>query len=335
MHKQFIKDLKVGDAVQSEFLVTEKSLVAFSQPSRSGEQFLRMQLADISGSMRAVAWEKGPDLASRFRVGDVIRVVGEVCEYRGQQLVVFSLKAVPVDQVDKNHFKRTSERNRQEMLNDLAQATGAVTDAYLSRLLAEFFSDGEFLAQYADAPAARTVHHNYVGGLLEHSLEVVALCRHFINSYPELDPSLLYAGALLHDVGKVREYDFNGLSIEMTTRGKLIGHIAIGKEMIDERAARVEGFPAGLLMELSHMVLSHHGQKEWGSPEVPKTFAAFALFHADLVSARLNQFAQVAGKGGSQDGWTEWDRLLDRSIFLGDAESCQQKHSEHKRVAIT
>ncbi len=319
MQKQFIRDLKVGDAVQSEFLVTEKVLVAFSQPGKSGEQFLRMQLSDITGSIRAVAWDKGPELAGRFRVGDVIRVTGEVGEYRGPQLVVFNLAVVAADQVDKSHFQRASRRNRQEMLDELAQVREAVKNPYLSKLLDGFFNDREFLALYADAPAARTVHHNYVGGLLEHSLEVAALCRHFIKLYPELDPSLLYCGALLHDAGKVREYDFSGLSIELTTRGKLIGHIAIGKEMIDERAAAVEGFPQALLLELNHMILSHHGQKEWGSPEVPKTFAAFVLFHADLVSARLNQFAQAAGRGGGVDGWTEWDRLLDRSIFLGAA----------------
>lgn len=320
MRKQFIRDLKVGDAVQSQFLVTEKALVAFSQPGRAGEQFLRMQLADISGSIRAVAWDKGPELAARFRTGEVVRVTGEVGEYRGPQLLVFTLEAVPADQVEKSYFQRTSGRPKSQMMDELAQVTGMVSNPYLSRLLAEFFNDRELLSLYTEAPAARTVHHNYLGGLLEHSLEVAALCRHFVNSYPDLDSSLLYCGALLHDAGKIWEYEFSGLSIELTTRGRLIGHIAIGKEMIDERAARVDGFPPGLLMELNHMVLSHHGQKEWGSPEVPKTFTAFALFHADLVSARLNQFSQAAGRGGSADGWTEWDRLLDRSIFTGFAE---------------
>lgn len=148
-------------------------------------------------------------------------------------------------------------------------------------------------------------------------MEVAALCRHFACAYSDLNLSLLLCGAILHDVGKIVEYDANTLSFELTTRGKLLGHISIGKEMIDQRISKIVGFPDELHLELTHMILSHHGQKEWGSPEVPRTFAAFALHYADLTSARLNQFSQVMGKGNKVDGWTDWDRLLERDIYLG------------------
>ncbi len=316
--KQFVRDLKVGDSVYSIFLVTEKALVSFNQPNRMGEQFLRMQLADISGTVKAVVWEKGPEMAVKFAVGDVIKVRAEVNEYRGLQLVVHQLEPVASADVDRSQFQPVSPRPRDEMLAQLADLLGLVTDPHLEKLLREFFDDLEFLKSFAEAPAARSVHHNYLGGLLEHSLEVAALCRGFIELQPSLDTSLLYSGALLHDIGKIAEYDSGGLSFELTTRGKLLGHIAIGKEMYDERVERIKGFPAGLRMELAHMLLSHHGQKEWGSPEVPKTFEAFALHYADLVSARLNQFSGVMGrKSSSEDGWTEWDRLLERSVFVG------------------
>jgi 3'-5' exoribonuclease len=121
-------------------------------------------------------------------------------------------------------------------------------------------------------------------------------------------------------MGKIKEYDANSLSFELTTQGKLLGHIPMGKEMLDTRVRELPDFPEELYLELAHMILSHHGQKEWGSPEVPRTFAAYALHHADLVSARLNQFGQAAGRGRKIEGWTDWDRLLERDIYLGLAE---------------
>ncbi|EEG78207.1 3'-5' exoribonuclease YhaM family protein [Dethiobacter alkaliphilus] len=320
MDKQFISDLKTGDTVHSEFVATEKTLIAFNQPNRAGEQFLRMQLADRSGTIRAVAWDKGPELAGRFEIGDVLRVRGEVGHYRGPQLVVSGLEPVPPEEVQRQFFQRVAPREREDMLGELRHILTEITQPHLAELMKSFFEDKEFFRLYSEAPAARSVHHNYVGGLLEHSLEVAALCYRFARSYHELDQSLLLCGALMHDMGKIEEYDTKSLTFEMTTRGKLIGHIVIGKEMLDERVRQIPGFPAELQMELSHLILSHHGQKEWGSPEVPRTFAAFALHHADLVSARLNQFAQVAGKGSKPDGWTDYDRLLERDVYLGLAE---------------
>ncbi|MBS4021212.1 MAG: HD domain-containing protein [Dethiobacter sp.] len=313
--KQFVRDLKVGVAVDSEFLVTEKSLVSFNQPNRSGEQFLRMTLADISGTVRAVVWEKGPEVASKFKTGDIVHVRGEVGEYRGLQLVIYSLEAV--SNAERRYFQAVAPRDESDMLAELNNVLGAVADPFLGRLLRAFFEDEEFLSRFAKAPAARSVHHNYLGGLLEHSLEVASFCRHILTLYPNLNASLLYSGALLHDIGKIDEYDVNSLTFELTTRGKLLGHISLGKEMIDKELAVIDCFPEELGMELSHLILSHHGHKEWGSPEVPKTFEAFALFHADLTSARLNQFAKVVSRGSDATGWTEWDRLLDRSVFLG------------------
>jgi 3'-5' exoribonuclease len=206
------------------------------------------------------------------------------------------------------------------MLAELQLYLHEVTDPYLRKLMELFFEDKDLLKHYTHAPAARSVHHNYVGGLLEHSLEVAALCRHYAGSYHGLNLPLTLCGALLHDVGKIEEYDSSSLSFELTTKGKLLGHIIIGKAMLDERVQLIAGFPEDLYLELSHMILSHHGQKEWGSPEIPRTFAAYALHYADLTSARLNQFALVAKKGAQDHGWTEWDRLLERDVYLGLAE---------------
>ena len=320
MEKQFVKDLKIGDTVHCDFVVTEKALVPFTQPNRAGEQFLRMQLSDRTGSLRAVAWDHGAQLGALFQVGDVVRIRGEVGNYHGPQLVVAGLTVVSADAIQKDHFQRVAPRDKAEMIAELTSVLDMITEPSLARLMDSFFGDALFLKAYIEAPAARSVHHNYVGGLLEHSLEVASLCRHFVVFHPELNRSLLLCGAILHDVGKIDEYETTGLTIELTTRGKLLGHIMMGLEMITQKVQELQDIPRDLHLELAHMILSHHGQKEWGSPEIPKTFTAFALFHADLVSARLNQFKLVSTKGAKVDGWTDWDRTLERDIFLGLAE---------------
>lgn len=320
MEKQFICDLKIGDVVHSDFVVTEKTLNSFSQPNRAGEYYLRLQIADATGSVRAVAWERAQELANRFEQGDVVRIRGEVSNYRGPQLTIYDLQPTPETEIRRQYFLKTAPRTCAEMLADLKAVVALVTNPHLRRLLELFFADETLLQSFCEAPAARTVHHNYVGGLLEHSLEVAALCQQFMALQPVLDPSLLLCGALLHDIGKIEEYEFKGMTIELSTKGKLFGHIIIGKELIDHNIRRLEDFPAALQMELVHLILAHHGQQEWGSPEIPRTFEAFALHHADLVSARLNQFAQAQSKGAKTDGWTDWDRLLARDIYLGMAE---------------
>ncbi|NLZ38303.1 MAG: HD domain-containing protein [Firmicutes bacterium] len=320
MEKQFIQDLKIGDAVHSDFVVTEKALNSFSQPNRAGEYYLRLQIADATGSMRAVAWERGPELAALFEQGDVVRIRGEVTNYRGLQLIVYDLQPTPEKEIKRHYFLKTAPRSCAEMLTELEAVINSVTNPHLRLLLNSFFHDEFFVRRFCEAPAARSVHHNYVGGLLEHSLEVAALCRQFIALQPALDPSLLLSGALLHDIGKIEEYEFRGMAIELTTKGKLLGHIIIGKEMIDHNIEKLPAFPKELQLALGHMILAHHGQQEWGSPQIPRTFEAFALHHADLVSARLNQFAQAQGKGAKTNGWTDWDRLLARDIYLGLAE---------------
>jgi 3'-5' exoribonuclease len=320
VEKRFVADLTAGESVSSEFLVREKSLVPFNQANRAGEQFLRLQLSDITGAIRAVAWDKGPELAEKFQVGDVIRVRAEVGNYRGPQLVIYGLEVLPESEIDRRYFQPSSPRTAGEMMAELQMVIGEVSDPNLQKLMESLFADELFLAQYANAPAARTVHHNYIGGLLEHSLEVANLCRHFAGLYPALNRSLLLCGALLHDVGKIEEYDALSMSFELTTRGKLLGHIALGIEILEQRITSHTDFPAELKLELIHMILSHHGQKEWGSPEVPRTFTAFALHYADLVSARLHQFARVAGQSGNEYGWTQFDRLLERDVYLGIAQ---------------
>ena len=318
MKKQLIRSLQIGDEVETQALVLECNRGTYSAPHRAGEFFLKILLGDVSGSIKAVLWDTA-QLKDKPQKGDVVFVRGEVGEYYGPQVVISDLRKLDPEKVNRSFFQAVSRRDPREMLQELKEIVNRdIKNHHLELLLLSFFNDKEFARRFAYAPAARTIHHNYAGGLLEHTLEVIALCRKLVSLYPDhLQLDLLLTGAILHDMGKIEEYDPASLSFEFSDRGKLVGHISIGKEMLDQKIRQISDFPAALKLELEHMILSHHGVREWGSPEIPKTIHAFALFHADLVSARLNQFILLLEKqpSGTED-WSEWDRYLERSIFL-------------------
>lgn len=318
MKKQLIRNLKVGDEVETQALVVDCNRGTFSSPNRSGEYFLKITLGDVSGSIKAILWDTS-QLKEQVNRGDIIFVRGEVSDYHGPQVVINELRKLDQSKVNRGFFQPVSERDPQEMLVELKDVvSGEIKDPHLKLLLLSFFKDQEFVRRFALAPAARTIHHNYVSGLLEHTLEVIAVCRDLAKHYPaQIRLDLLLTGAILHDIGKIEEYDPASLNFDFSDRGKLVGHISIGKELLDAKIAQIPDFPPRLKLELEHMILTHHGTREWGSPEVPKTIHAFTLFHADLVSARLNQFVRLMEKHPRGDGdWTDWDRFLERSIYV-------------------
>jgi len=286
MKKQLIKNLRVGDEVETQAVILECSKAAFSAPHRAGEYFLKLLLGDVSGSIKGIMWDAA-QIKEAVQKGDVVFIRGEVSDYHGPQVVVSDLRKLDPEKVNRGFFLPVSERDPKEMLAELKEIIAAeIKDPHLKLLLIAFFNEPDFTRRFALAPAARTIHHNYVSGLLEHTLEVITICRDMARLYPtQLQLDLLITGAILHDMGKIEEYDPASLSFEFSDRGKLIGHISIGKEMLDQKISQIPDFPARLKLELEHMILTHHGMREWGSPEVPKTIHAFTLFHADLVSA--------------------------------------------------
>ncbi len=318
MKKQLIKDLRIGDEVETQVLVVEVTKVAFTSSHRAGEYFLKLNLADVSGRIKAVMWDP-PASGEPVTENDVIFISGSVTDYHGPQIVVNELRKLDPSKVNRSFFQPVSPRNLNEMIAELK----GIVENYIDRrelqdLLSVFIDDEVFFSKFTLAPAARTVHHNYISGLIEHTLEVVNICRNLAALYPgRINESLLLTGAILHDMGKIEEYNLESIGFAFTDRGKLIGHISIGKEMLDKKIATMPSFPSNLKDELEHMLLSHHGVREWGSPEVPKTINAFALFHADLLSARMGQFLSVIDKHPVDGGrWTEWDRFLERSVCV-------------------
>ncbi len=318
MSKQFIKDLKIGSFVQSQFFVVEVNEQTFSTPNRAGDSFLKIILGDISGTIRGIVWDRSL-LPEPVYADDVLNVSGEVKDYYGLQLNINCCEKIAKDKINRAYFQQSCERDHEEMWAELQNITAAaVKDPHLSALLDQFYGDKDLVERFKLSPAARVIHHSYLGGLLEHTLEVIQFCRHAVSLYPQqLNESLLITAAIFHDIGKIEEYNLDSLSFQQTDRGRLLGHISIGIEIVRRMMTRVPGIPEGIKLELEHMLLSHHGEKEWGSPEIPQTFAAFTLFHADLLSARLRQFAQVMERGDVNTAWTKHDRFLQRRVFTG------------------
>jgi 3'-5' exoribonuclease len=319
MKEQFVRDLKEGDRVLSFFLVKHKQLEYFRDRTRG--QFLTLVLSDKTGQILARVWERAPELAETFEEGNVVKVLGEVEEYLGRlQVIVAKLRPAKEDEYELEDFLPHTERDIAEMLTTVRETIASVGNPYLRALLDKFFADEEFVAAFSQAPSARRIHHAYLGGLLEHVVEVVALCQTVLTLYPQINRDLLLTGALLHDVGKTREFTYER-DIDYSDEGRLLGHVVLSDRMITERMAEIPDFPPELALRLRHMVVSHHGRYEWGSPRRPKTLEACALHYVENLDAQVNRFAQIiATRRDKTKPWTEYDTLLRRYLYAGREE---------------
>lgn len=313
--KQFIKDLKEGDRVESLFSVKFKKP---PKPYSKGHVF-EVRLADRTGEMTAKFWgtkEEAAvrDLYQKFDSDDVVRVKGLVTSYRDTLEIGISqdkegiLEKVPKGAYDIADFVAQATRDVDQMMSSLNAAIRKVQNKHLQSLLAQFFADEAFVSRFKAAPASMWLHCNWVGGLVEHTLNVVQFCEFLGKQYPKLDRDLLITGALLHDVGKVEEYDVS-TNIDVSEDGMLRGHVVIGAEMVSRACERVEGMPNNLRLKVAHLVLASHGQPEFGSPKKPQFPEAVAVHLADDADAKLEQY--IAAKEGAQteDPWTYNKRL--------------------------
>jgi len=316
MKEQFVRDLSVGDQVVDFFLVKHKELEWFRDRTRG--QFLTLVLMDRTGEILARVWEQGPELAEVFEEGDVIKIQGEVEEFRDRrQIVVERLRLAQPEEYTLEDFLPSTKRDVEAMWRTLEEAIEELENPHLKALCQAVFGDEEFAASFRRAPAARRVHHAYLGGLLEHVAELLVLARPLCRLFPDIDRDLLVAGILLHDIGKVREFTYER-EITYSDAGRLLGHVLLSDEMLVSHLARMEDFPEELALRLRHMVLSHHGRYEWGSPRRPKTLEACALHYLDNLDAQVNRFQQlIARRPDRTKPWTEYDTLLRRYLYAG------------------
>lgn len=312
----FISELRLGERLTGFFLVRHKQLEPFRD--RSKGNFLTLILSDRSGQILARVWDNAPDLAATFEEGDVVKVAGDVEEYLGRtQVIVQKLRPAQPEEFDLADFLPATERDVNALLAEADAAMAGLSNPHLKALALHFYANADFRAKLAQAPAARRVHHAYLGGLLEHIADMLKLARAVCELYPALDADLLITGVLLFDLGKVREYDW-AREIAFTDEGRLVGHLVLTNELVNAALSQLPDFPADLSLRLRHMLVSHHGRYEWGSPRRPQTLEALALHHLEELSADLNRFdGLLKARRDPGQAWTEFDRRLGRQLYAG------------------
>jgi 3'-5' exoribonuclease len=319
--KVFVEQIRERDWVDSLFLVREKIMAM----AKNGKPYMTIKLVDRTGEVEGRVWDRVDEFAALFEKDDFIKVQGKASVYLGKmQLVIQELGSVEESRVDLADFLPVSERDPAEMVAELRERIATMQDPHLRQLMEAFVEDESFLRRYSTAPAAKAMHHVYLGGLLEHSLSVAALADDVCRRYPDIHRDLLIAGALLHDIGKVAELSYER-TFDYTDEGKLLGHIVMGTEMVEEKIRDLPGFPRETAVLLKHLLLSHHGQYEYGSPKRPKTLEAVILNFIDDLDAKINGVrTHIEKEPENPSAWTSYHRLYDRYFFKNSLPSARE-----------
>jgi 3'-5' exoribonuclease len=354
-----MKDFYIADAARFENQpITSFFLVAaISARDRKGSgQYLAITLADKSGQFEARMWDDFADVLQTCAAGSYVKVQGQVSKYQGKfQITLSKMRLAAASEIDTADFVPTTQYDIPSMAAELRGYVEAFRNPHLRRLVLAFLDDPQLGPAFLEAPAAKRLHHAWIGGLLEHVLHLVRICLATAPFYPEVDPDILLTGAILHDIGKVRELSW-GSTFDYTLEGQLIGHISIAQRLLQEKITQLDAeaateigpyealmafgtpeqrelraaaapapafFPPNLRLLVEHMILSHHGKLEFGSPKLPMTPEAMLLSALDDLEAKFqalrNEFANAQASGRSASEPTDWVRSMDRPLFNSQA----------------
>jgi len=313
MKKRFITDIQAGDVVDDIFVLSEKVL----SQKRDGNNFLNITLSDKTGMIKGVVWDEVDRITAGITSGDFVHVVGGVGEYRGAlQVVIKKMASIPADGVDPSDFLPQTSRDIEGMFDRLSKITDSIKTEYLKRLVEAFWKDEAFVRKFKTAPAAKKMHHAYIGGLLEHTVSMVSLADKIAGHYSGVDRDLLLVGAIFHDIGKIDEFEYQ-FKIDYSDKGRLLNHIVIGLKMVDEKLSKIEQFPEDQALLLKHMIVSHHGAREFGSPEPPKIIEAVLLNYIDEIDSKVNGIRDFMAAEDADETWTSYHRILERHFYKG------------------
>jgi 3'-5' exoribonuclease len=321
MTRRFISQLGEGESVDQVFLTLQKQ----TRSNRNGNLYLQLRLADRTGSVTGMLWNANEKVTEMFECGEYLRVQGTTQIYNGVlQMIVNRIDPVVQADVDPEDFVTVTEKEIETLTTRLREMLRGMKNFPLRNLADCFLMDEEFMRRFCKAPAGIKNHHAFHGGLLQHVINVMELAQDISPRYPEMDADLLLIGAFLHDVGKIEELGYER-EFEYTDAGQLLGHLVIAQSMLDEKVAEAEKlsgetFPRELVLRIKHMILSHHGLHEYGSPKVPMTLEALALHYLDSLDSKMHTFTQLMAEDASGDsGWTNYHPSLGRKIFKGSA----------------
>ncbi len=329
--QQFIEEFQEGSRIADLFLVKSSRLAE----TRAGKPYIQLTLMDRSGEISGPIWDRAREVFPHCAPGSFLHVQAVVQLYRDQlQLKIDDVRPVSRQDADLADFVPSCPLNREELARRMQKLVASVENSFLRKILNRFLKKEPMWQRFQDSPAAKGIHHAYLGGLLEHSLSVAELADTISGHYPGVDRSLLIAGALLHDLGKVEELSMDLALIDYTRRGRLKGHLVMGSEMVAAEAARIKGFPPELLEQLQHLILSHHGRHEFGSPTVPMTIEAFLLSFLDDLDAKMNLMEQLRAKM-KEPGLhlTDYQRSLERFLYLTPLPVTEEHDSNDKKSA--
>ena len=317
----YVEDIRAGDRVSDLFLVTEKNMAI----SQKGNPYLNLKLRDKTGEVDGRVWDRATEMNDTFRAGDIILIQSQAVSFRNMiQLSISKISVADDPAVTPADYLPSSASDTTKMFKALMEIMSTIQNPHLKTLLDMIFGDEKTADAFRKAPAAKGFHHAYIGGLLEHTLSVTQLLDLVTQHYQNVNRDLVIAGGILHDIGKIHELSFDG-TMNYTDEGRLVGHIVLAVEFVNEKIAVIEGFPRQLALELRHILLSHHGVLEFGSPKRPKTLEALIVNFMDDLDAKTNAFSEFMKAPGNETNWTPYHRLLERFIYKG-----QEPESEDK-----
>jgi len=330
MEKIWAKDVKEGEKVKSAFLVARKAILT----AKSGKSYLAATLHDKTGELEARSFDRVEELAALFEEKDYVEAEGLVGSFQGKpQLRIETVSKVDPAGLEPSEFvwvappepkkpERTGHSEAEEALwSELQGLVAAIADEHVRDLVKSFLLDEDVAQRLRRAPAAKTVHHAYAGGLLEHTVSCLKLAHRLADHYPQVDRDLLVAGAFLHDIGKIRELSYGG-GTEYTDEGRLVGHLVMTAQWIHDKARRM-GAPKDLEHHLVHIVLAHHGRLEYGSPKVPMTLEAVLVHYLDELDSRVNSWLNLMGREGGSRRWTDSNHVYEHPIWRGTLPTVQ------------
>ena len=307
---KYISSFREGDRISGIYLCKNHQ----SAMAKNGKPYDNVTLQDKTGTIDAKIWDPGSAGINEFDAMDYVEITGNVTTFQGSlQLNITRTRRAQDTEYDPGDYLPVSTKDLDEMYTSLMTQLGQVRNLFLKQLIAKYFEDDLFIKAFKKHSAAKTVHHSFVGGLLEHTLSVVCMCSYFCDCYPYLNRDLLLTAAAFHDVGKLKEISAFPQN-DYTDDGQLLGHIIMGSELVGYGCRSIKGFPKRLASELQHCILAHHGEFEFGSPKKPALPEALALHLADNADAKLESMRELMENPGTGDGWLGFNKLFESNI---------------------
>lgn len=312
MEKIYVSDLSANQEIISVFLVSRKEI----KSKKNGGDYLLLNLSDKSGQITGFIWENVDECLDAFRAGDYVKIKALVREYNSHlQLTIHKIKKVPDSEVDTADFLPVSNKDVEVQHAELMECIRGLKNPHLAELLLNIMGDPNIAEKFKRAPAAKKMHHAYIGGLLDHTLSLIRLCRLVVQNYPDLQADLLVAGAVLHDIGKIEELTYNR-AFDYSDEGRLLGHIVMEVTFVNQAINQVVDFPQELRLQLLHLLVAHHGRYEFGSPKLPMTLEALVLHYLDDLDGKIQSMQTlIAEDNTGDDRWTGYIPSLERYVY--------------------